>query len=215
MILRGKQFHLHAPFRGLPDYVSQEIERTGDYFGGALMRERLGPAKGSVRTFVDCGAHIGSVSRFALEELGAKKVIAFEPWKPNFEVLEKNLPGQELHMVGLSDKEGESGISVAAAPGVHVNTGMAQLSEGTGIPLRTLDSFELPPFELMKVDVEGHEPELFAGAVGTLREYKPAIWCEHNTVDAFRRSWEILAPLGYEMVGIWSDGSNNALWRAS
>jgi len=49
--------------------------------------------KGAV--VMDCGAHIGTFSRRALEE-GAKKVVCYEPFPSSAECIRKNIPSAEV-----------------------------------------------------------------------------------------------------------------------
>src|SRR5204862_3916978 len=54
------------------------------------------------------------------------------------------------------------------------------------VPLRKIDDFVagMPTGPiLMKVDVEGSEPEVFAGALGLIRDRSPAIIFESNDPD--------------------------------
>lgn len=53
-----------------------------------IIREALKPGD----TFIDCGANIGWFSILASRTVGPDgRVIAFEPWKPNYDVLKENL----------------------------------------------------------------------------------------------------------------------------
>lgn len=58
---------------------------------------------------------------------------------------------------------------------------------------------------MIKVDVEGHEPEVFAGLVETIRTYKPIVFFEHIFLsdEQTRR----LVPEGYSLTFLLEDGS--------
>jgi len=61
------------------------------------------------------------------------------------------------------------------------------------VELRTLDSAGLSP-DFMKIDVEGVEDRVIAGALGTVRRCRPLIMAENSYPERVRAA---LAPLGY------------------
>jgi FkbM family methyltransferase len=126
---------------------------------------------------VDAGAHVGAHA-LALAGLGAQ-VHAFEPGERSFVLLERNIAANQAavaaHRVALADRDGDAPVfryaggadypaadtmllSLVAAPG-YVPAGTT--------PVARLDSFGLAP-AFVKVDVEGAELAVLAGARGTL-----------------------------------------------
>ena len=60
-------------------------------------------------TILDIGANIGNHSLFFSEYLDFKKIISFEPYEPNFELLGKNLNNKKCEIINcaISDSNGE------------------------------------------------------------------------------------------------------------
>lgn len=124
--------------------------------------------------FVDVGANIGAYTVLAAGAAGAR-TIAFEPSRQTFATLELN-----IRLNDLNDRVKLNNTAVGRKPG------MVQMTEGLGtensvrevsehgetisVEMTALDialKNEAPT--LIKVDVEGFETEVFAGAAETLR----------------------------------------------
>lgn len=127
-------------------------------------------------TVVFVGAHIGSILVPVAESVS--KVIAFEPNPLSFELLTTNvqlnkLDNVDLHRLAVSDCNGFVTISHDAQ-----NTGKSFVSKsgsasGQKVESKRLDdSVSDEPIDLMVVDAEGHEVQVFAGAQQTLRRTK-------------------------------------------
>jgi len=67
---------------------------------------------------------------------------------------------------------------------VQGNTGHSHIdpnSIGKGnIPLKTLDSFDFSDIDMIKIDVEGFEEEILAGALKTIEKNKPVLVIEQQ-----------------------------------
>jgi FkbM family methyltransferase len=186
---------------------------------GLLWRARLAPSvpepelallgvlcRGDA-TMVDVGAAFGmwAYHRYA----GA--VVAFEPLPHLASALARGFRGRvEVHQVALS---AESGTARLTMPERHwgystiepENDLRGKVSESLGfasfdVDKRTLDSYELRDVAFVKVDAEGHEPSVLAGARATIARDLPALVVEteerHNvgSVDAVSA---FAAELGY------------------
>jgi hypothetical protein len=108
--------------------------------------------------------------------------------------------------MGLSDRPGNLCLREDAS-----NPGASYLAQDGGrfVHLTTLDSLRLDALHYMKIDVEGHEPQVLDGAFGTLRRFRPVLFIEVNrgallragsSSDALVRQLEAfgyaVAPLG-------------------
>ena len=62
----------------------------------------------------------------------------------------------------------------------------------------TLDSFEFPRVDIIKIDVEGMEADVLAGAAETLRRCRPILFVEHAKSD-YRSLTQMIADFGYDV----------------
>jgi FkbM family methyltransferase len=128
-------------------------------------------------TVLDIGAHIGLYTLQAARAAGPQgRVFAFEPSVENFALLVRNIEGngyENVHAerVAVSDREGHAELSLSAA-----NTGDHSLvTVGTAgrrterVQTVAVDGIsELSTIDVVKLDVQGAEPSVIAGARLTL-----------------------------------------------
>ena len=118
--------------------------------------------------FLDVGANVGAYTVLASGAAGARSY-AFEPSPAAIESLRDNV---ELNRI--ADRVHIEPYAIGRAPGsVPITTGgpsaMHHIGAGEStIPteMRTIDSYRLHP-AIMKIDVEGYEAEVLAGAIET------------------------------------------------
>lgn len=155
----------------------------------AVVRKHLQP--GSV--FVDAGAYLGYYSLLAASRVGPSgRVIAYEPSPPAYqrlaEIVESNhIRTMQAFPFGLADHDGEASLYLPT----HDSGGVASMVAGTAdvaptsVPIRTLDGhlteLGVERVDILKLDCEGFEPKILAGArqllaAGRIR----AILCEFN-----------------------------------
>ena len=164
-------------FKTLPNHAK-------DLQGLASLVRRLLPPDG---TALDIGANIG-LSTLLLSRR-AKHLVSFEPSPRNADFLQENIrrnhiANTEVHRAAVSDKPGTLRFHVAqlgawshvVAPG-HLSVGSISAIE---VPSLTLDSLDLPPIAFIKIDAEGHEPNVLAGACKLLARDRPWIFMEFN-----------------------------------
>lgn len=124
--------------------------------------------------FLDIGANVGSYTVLAAGAAGVN-VIAVEPIPSTFSTLEMNIALNrighlvEARCVGVSDKTGLLRFTSGQDSVNHVAM-ESELGEAIEVPVLTVD--ELCPSRVpsvIKIDVEGHEQSVLAGASKTLR----------------------------------------------
>ena len=138
-------------------------------------------------TVVDVGANIG-LSTILLAR-SAQRVIAFEPSPTNVDYLRRNLAlngitNVEVVAAAVSDRRSTLRFHVAqfgagshvVAAGHVLNSTIAAID----VPAVTLDEALTVPVSFMKIDAEGHEPDVLAGARAVLARDKPLIYTEIN-----------------------------------
>ncbi len=166
------------------DAIGRAIIKTGLYdlvVAEALWR--LCPLGGTV---CDVGAHIGYTGSILAKRIGTKgKVHLFEPnprllklLRNNVELWEGIKSVCEIHPFALSSQNREA--TLVLPQGYNENQGLGYLSseskvtgEKISVETQTLEAcpdLNNITIDLMKVDVEGHELEVFKGAEKLLRE---------------------------------------------
>jgi FkbM family methyltransferase len=128
---------------------------------------------------LDCGAHFGGFARTALDR-GARLVIAIEIAPENVQVLQRNLASEIaagrviVYPKGVWDKDGTMVLKRS------LYTWADQVvpdGQGTSVAVTTIDhivsELRLPDVDFIKMDIEGAERHALAGAVQTLKTYRP------------------------------------------
>jgi FkbM family methyltransferase len=169
----------------------------------------------------DIGANVGYVTSLAVVRAGRSgRVIAAEPHPQVFELLQSNaaswssnpaLAEPELHRLALSDHAGTGAI--VAGPHFESNMGLARLAESEAgdqhsheVELRRLDELlGRTPVGLLKIDVEGHETEVLAGASGLLegKMVRDIIFEDHAPYPS--EATALVEQAGYQVVSLSND----------
>jgi hypothetical protein len=93
----------------------------------------------------------------------------------------------EVHKVALSAADGSGDLFVPQVNGVEQhgwasfdprNLPGATSVSPLRVPVRALDGYDLQGVEFIKIDVEGHEPAMLAGAVDTIARNRPVVLVE-------------------------------------
>lgn len=164
--------------------------------------------------FIDVGANIGLFSIVIskiISQNSLKKVIAVEPVKSAFRLLEKNIAENNCKNIipinsAFSDREMVGVINVIEGNEEYSSIGnfVHPATEGKKyipqeIKITTLDivveNYKLTP-GLIKIDVEGHEFSVLCGALNTLKRFRPIVVFEisghmlksnNSSIDAVMR----------------------------
>jgi len=158
-----QRYHLKGKF-----YEAEELALLAPYFKGGL--------------FVDIGSNVGNHSLYALNFLGAERVIAFEPNPMAYRVLEVNaqLNGFSdrltIHRKGLSDAPGRA---VVKLPFANIGGGWLESSDSGEIEIAVGDSILADePVGFIKIDTEGMELGVLRGLTETVTRHRPPIFVE-------------------------------------
>jgi FkbM family methyltransferase len=157
--------------------------------------------------FFDVGANWGCFALFIAARGGfAGQIHAFEPLARTFADLEglvRQAGFEQLircHRMALSDAAGEAPI---ARPFHGALAGLEAGGPRETVALRRLDDLVLPPPDVIKIDVEGHEPQMLAGAFATLETQRPMIvfesWYRPRDVEASVMPLLLIEELGYAL----------------
>ena len=156
---------------------------------------------------VDVGANNGLYTHAFAKRRAT--VEAFEPQPECVAVLAAYASRQrgarvEVHPVALAATQGEAMLHVPAGSGPSPSASFSAGDETfTRLDVRVerLDSFEFFDISLIKIDVEGAELDVLAGASETLRRSRPLLFIEieqRHHREPIREVFERIAALGYE-----------------
>ena len=157
---------------------------------------------------VDVGANMGTYSYYMAKY--SKSVIAFEPNKDLWADLRRVLGSDfRIEAAALSGKSTTATLRID-----NRNTGVATIEDKNDlscvadksvvvsrtVETKTLDSFEISNISMIKIDVEGHEEAVIAGAQDTIKRNRPVFIVEsenrHNP-GAPQRLSAMFSMLGY------------------
>jgi len=156
---------------------------------------------------VEAGANIGIHTVPMAKAVGAKgRVIAFEPQRVVFQTLCANvalnsLTNVECHWAAVGDALGSVKIPDFdyGKKGNFGGIAVDGFSNGREVPVVALDGFlDLPRLRLLKIDVEGMEDKVLAGARETLSKHRPYVYLENDRVEKSEALIRQVMELGYK-----------------
>lgn len=178
-------------------------------------------------TFVDVGANYGFYSLLAATWNPALRVVSFEPLRPVFEGLKKNVALNHLEErivcenLALSSQSGKATLYLPASTGKDVETTGTLSSDSWQVrqkaqPLQ-VDTVRLDDYEashpmrvdIVKIDVEDFEADVLEGMQRIIRRDKPFIVCEilpRNREHKNERTRQMIASLNYTAYWITPSG---------
>ncbi|HEY6000241.1 MAG TPA: FkbM family methyltransferase [bacterium] len=175
--------------------ISKPILALGDYEAG--FARRLLSAVGPETHFVDVGANIGFFTLAVARRADRGHVWSVEPDDRNVRLLRASLAlngleGRvEVHHLAASDANGEVFFSTlgydaligsrftAKDEAALLARSLAGAAPPTRVPARTVDLLVGDArVDVVKIDVEGHEPAVLAGMAGVLCRQRPLVFAE-------------------------------------
>jgi FkbM family methyltransferase len=188
--------------------VGLSLARHGE-FARVELEFLIEHATGDAGVFLDVGANIGAIALPFAKARPSWKVIAFEAHAGLAGVLAANAINNGAANVEVSPLAVGRGRAVADFPATSLaeegNFGAHGFGMRGGptrpVGMAPLDDFATPEVRLVKVDVEGFEPEVLAGARRLLAEIRPTWLMEtsrHNP-QATRATLSILKAAGYRL----------------
>ena len=199
------------------DHIFETIRNQGTFYEPDLLEAIAKQVPGPYDLVIDVGACIGNHAVFFAKILGAS-VLCVEPSPTALQFLRANLAKN-----GLAERTriveaaaAETSGQVFLTQSSPANLGMTRVSETPvsgsedelPVPAMTLDEIvermewaKCRRVSLIKIDVEGYEERVLAGATGVMTNHAPAIAIELATRDAMYRVHSMLAVYGYTMSG--------------
>jgi FkbM family methyltransferase len=158
---------------------------------------------------LDLGANIGVHSLAFARTVGPSgRVISVEPQQYCFQLLSANVTVNQLPQVlclraAVGDVPGACTVPRIDPTHRH-NAGATTVAPGAAtkaghdtVPLITVDSLALQRCDLIKIDTEGFEDRVLAGAQATLQAHRPVVYAEVHDREKLQRVAALLKPLGY------------------
>ncbi|CAN7341770.1 FkbM family methyltransferase [Phenylobacterium sp. LjRoot219] len=186
-------------------YMTKALELYGEYCPDEwrALRQMIRPGM----TVVEVGANMGTHSVDMARACAPGPFYAFEPQPRIFQVLCANLALNDIgnafaYPEGCGEAEG-----VAVVPRLDYaregNFGGMSLQPdgvaGVKVRVRPLDSLELPACGLIKIDVEGFEPQVLRGARQTIARCRPVLYVENDRKDQQQEVISLIAEMGYRL----------------
>jgi FkbM family methyltransferase len=177
-------------------FVGRSLDCYGEYSRGEVSLFAQLAAPGAVT--VDAGANIGALTLSLAQIVGpGGTVVAIEPQRAVFQLLCTNLALNDVNNVrpihaAAGQSAGQTFIPVPdySKPG---NFGGTEVTDKGGEPAAvvSIDSLQLPSCQFIKIDVEGQEQSVIAGAATTIARFRPALYVEndrrHQSPDLIRQ----------------------------
>jgi FkbM family methyltransferase len=201
----------HGVMAYLPNdrYIGRSLDLYGEFSQDEVDLYRRIIKRGDV--VVEVGANIGALTvplaRLVAtdEEGGPGTIIAFEPQRILYQLLNTNLALNRLRnvraeQVAIGQKTGMLGVPVIDydKPGNFGGYNMIDVSPEM-VRVLTIDSLQLRRLDFLKIDVEGMEIKVLMGAEQTIAQCQPVIYCENDRKDKSARLIACLTAMGYTM----------------
>lgn len=191
---RGTVRIAHGPGKGL--LISTEGDANLGYALGTtepLVQDFLAQHLQPGHVFYDVGACVGFFSLIAARLVGdAGRVVAFEPFTANADALDANARMNRFYNVqivraALSNFDGSAVLNLGQSrlDGRLSNDAPGRSGETVDVSVSQIDSLDLAPPTVVKIDAEGAELDVLAGMRKTVAAYRPTIICEmHYLLDS-------------------------------
>jgi FkbM family methyltransferase len=175
MLGRRREVALKLPDHPAPIYVRLGTSDVGFYDQIVRRGAYDLPLTRPPQVIVDAGANIGLASRFFAARYPQARILALEPAAVNYAQLCKNVAGvsgitplraalwSEAGEVEMANPTGRHGAFRTQRPGLAQGTAIERAPAVTMSGL--MASYALSHIDLLKVDIEGAEREVFADAV--------------------------------------------------
>lgn len=196
---RGYTWHLHDPGQ----HIGRIIEQSGAPYEVTVLRAMAAAYRPNTGV-LDIGAHVGNHAIYMAKVCGAI-VVAFEPYPASYRQLAENVMlnglGAQVFTVpaAVGASPGTASFGDASPENIAWGKVPATTDDAGTIDQVTIDGCDLENISVVKVDVEGLEPEVLAGAVHLLERERPVVFTEAQTADAGARNATVLSTLGYRL----------------
>jgi len=207
---------VRGPLKGCVLYGRKRIVYTERFWAGSYECELLAflqELTAADAVVYDIGANIGYHTLLFAKCACQGTVFAFEPLEEARRVLERNLVGNNVRNVAVIGKAiaAQSG-SVVMGRNLYCDQAAMAWADDAHLTF-TCDAVNIDDFiaaghpapTLLKIDVEGAEVDVLAGAAECLAKYRPLIVCEIHGHWAADQVFDLLHKAGYRLYNIEQD----------
>ena len=174
----------------------------------------------------DIGGYRGYISGL-MALAGASRVFVFEPLPENQQALRRlrqlnpDLP-IELMPLAIGDVDGSTPFKVMSdlSMGKLVSSRFQSAAADFGeieVNIQRIDTLveigEVPPPDLIKIDVEGAELDVLQGAATVIRSFRPRVFLEVHSAMLEKQCLQMLSKFGYEILRLGSTPDGDELTR--
>jgi FkbM family methyltransferase len=194
------RYELLAPHKRVDGATFRSYELVNKH-GGDRLLAALCRSVESGDVVVDAGANTGVYALAVAATRPDASVVAFEPSPTVVEQCRTNVRANgfadrvDVRAVGLGSETGEATFyrstydELGSFNAGNAGAWEASVADTVSVPVATVDGLvaegEMPPPDHLKIDVEGFEYEVLAGARETLRRHRPVVYLEvHDVPDA-------------------------------
>jgi FkbM family methyltransferase len=200
---------------GTDTFIGRSLIEYGEWTESeiSVLRQLLRPGDNVVDIGANIGSHTVALAK-AIQPSG--RVLAFEPQPKLFQLLASNVTVNGLTNVRLFHAGCGSADEIIRIPDINyrantnygaiklnslrerVESDTSTLQHAHEVPVRALDGLiNLPQLRLIKIDVEGMEPDVIRGAEQTIRKFRPILYVENEFPEISERLLEIILDLDY------------------
>lgn len=191
------------------DYVIQTIQNQKNFYEVGTLSKWF-PFIMDAKYIVDVGANLGNHTIYWATKMNVERIVSYEPFAANFEVLEKNIKQNSLtNVVAINKAVGQHVGNVKLKSFDESNYGATSfeegVQEGNTVSLTSIDNevieLKLPKVDLIKIDTEGFELDVLKGMTYVLDKYHPIIWVECSE-ESIKDVIHILSKYDYQLFDI-------------
>lgn len=185
-------------------YISRSLLVYGEFSAAEL--ELLLPLLQPDDWVLDVGANIGTHTLAFARAVPRGLVLAFEPQRQVFQMLNANVALNALGNVStLQQGVGAQAGQLTIPPLDHLQEGnfgafpLTGWTQGESVAVTTIDNLQLPRAALLKIDVEGMELEVLQGAAETIKRHQPLLYVENDRVEKSPALIQALMAMNYDL----------------
>jgi FkbM family methyltransferase len=179
----------------------RHFEEVGSLANDYLCRKLMVRMNQAGKTFLDVGAHLGSVASAVRHYNPNTHVLAFEAMPDKAENLRNRFKWLQVENCAVGNFDGTTEFFVNVEQSGYSSLNNSLMPDGQRatrlqLPIRKLDSVSLPKnVDAMKIDVEGAEQGVIMGAEQLLMLQRPIIYFESGPGD--------LTAMNFTKTGLW------------